>query len=92
MLFYITYICLVNADWLNWMIIFLCDILLISIFIIPLLLMQKHQEWLDNRTYEQHIICLTKIKENSRKSQIKSAVHCRKRRLSHNKQPSDDEM
>lgn len=69
-----------------------CDIFINFYFYYSIIIMQKHQEWLDNRTYEQHIICLTKIKENSRKSQIKSAVHCKKRKISHNKHASDDEI
>jgi hypothetical protein len=30
--------------------------------------MQKHQEWLDNRSYEQHLECLKKIKARKNNS------------------------
>ncbi len=29
--------------------------------------MQKHQEWLDNKTYEHHLNCLIRIKQSKRK-------------------------
>ena len=41
--------------------------------------MQKHQEWLENKTYQRHLHVLQRIKETNRKLNIKSAIPAQNR-------------